>query len=140
MNVNFERELARIEKQLVAEDPLLAEKLATFEQITAPWPRGCLVDQAGSGCGGRCRTSQGGGGSRCGASATDDNAARCGARRREPGMIGETPPGAERRHHVFLLAALVLALLALTSALAAGTSTDHPRPSQVVTGYPAGAG
>ncbi|MEU0601018.1 DUF3040 domain-containing protein [Streptomyces sp. NPDC006393] len=86
MNVNFERELARIEKRLVAEDPLLAEKLATFEQITAPRPR------------------------------------------------------AERRRHVFLLAALVFALLALTSALAAGTSTDHPRPSQVVTEYPAGTG
>ncbi|MER6350049.1 hypothetical protein ACWC10_08150, partial [Streptomyces sp. NPDC001595] len=27
-----------------------------------------------------------------GAMATDDNAARRGARRREPGMIGETPP------------------------------------------------
>ncbi|WP_031179262.1 putative RNA methyltransferase [Streptomyces seoulensis] len=35
------------------------------------------------------------GGSRCGASGTDDNAARCGARRREPGVIDKTPP---RRH------------------------------------------
>ncbi|WP_030182841.1 hypothetical protein [Streptomyces sp. NRRL S-813] len=40
---------------------------------------------------------QGGGGSRCGASATDDNAARCGAGHREPGMIGETPPRARPR-------------------------------------------
>ncbi|MGW0080069.1 DUF3040 domain-containing protein [Streptomyces sp. NPDC003393] len=87
MNVNYERELARIEKRLAAEDPLLAEKLATFEQITAPRPR------------------------------------------------------AERRRHGLLLAALVFALLALTSALAAGTSTNNdPRQSQVVTEYPAGAG
>ncbi|MFI2645792.1 DUF3040 domain-containing protein [Streptomyces sp. NPDC018610] len=37
--MNFERELAQIEKQLVTQDPLLAEKLETFEQITAPRPR-----------------------------------------------------------------------------------------------------
>ncbi|MER6983099.1 DUF3040 domain-containing protein [Streptomyces carpinensis] len=86
MNVNFERELAQIEKRLMAEDPLLAEKLATFEQLTAPRPR------------------------------------------------------AGRRRHVFLLAALVFALLALTSALAASTSTDRPRPSQVIQEYPVGAG
>ncbi|MEV5312109.1 flavin reductase family protein [Streptomyces sp. NPDC052610] len=68
--------------------------------------RGCLVDQAGSGSGVWCRASQGGGGSRCdggppcssgaeslGESGTDDNAARRGARRREPGMIDGTPLG-----------------------------------------------
>ncbi|MFI1003558.1 hypothetical protein ACIP10_20160 [Streptomyces galbus] len=52
---------------------------------------GCLVGQAGSGSGVWCRASQGGGGSRCGASASDDNAARCGTRRREPGLIDKTP-------------------------------------------------
>ncbi|MEU5254511.1 3-keto-5-aminohexanoate cleavage protein [Streptomyces longwoodensis] len=62
----------------------------------SPLARGCLVDQAGSGSGVRCRTSQGGGGSRCGASGTDDNAARCGAGRREPGLIDKTPPGVLR--------------------------------------------
>jgi hypothetical protein len=85
VNVNFERELAQIEKRLLAEDPLLAAKLATFERLTAPRPR------AG-------------------------------------------------RRHVFLLAALVLALLALASALAAGTSTDPPEPSQVIQEYPVGTG
>ncbi|PVD01893.1 hypothetical protein DBP12_07030 [Streptomyces sp. CS014] len=58
--------------------------------------RGCLAGQAGSGSGVWCRASQGGGGSHGGAMATDDNAARCGARPREPGMTGKTPPSFER--------------------------------------------
>jgi len=41
---------------------------------------------------GRGEGSQGGRGRRRGASATEDNAARRGARHREPGMIGKTPP------------------------------------------------
>ncbi|MEU6478613.1 DUF3040 domain-containing protein [Streptomyces sp. NPDC047017] len=74
--MNFERELAQIEKQLVTQDPLLAEKLETFEQITAPHR-----------------------------------------------------PRAARPRHVVLLTAVVLALLALASALAAGTAAEHPRPA-----------
>ncbi|MQT01853.1 hypothetical protein FF041_17045 [Streptomyces jumonjinensis] len=53
------------------------------------------MDQAGSGSGVWCRASQGGGGSHCGALATDDNAARCGARAREPSKIHR--PGPEAR-------------------------------------------
>ncbi|MBC2869668.1 DUF3040 domain-containing protein [Streptomyces mexicanus] len=34
--MNFERELAQIEKQLVTEDPVLAQQLATFERLPAP--------------------------------------------------------------------------------------------------------
>ncbi len=48
--------------------------------------------EAGSGSGVWCRASQGGGGSQGGALATDDNAARCAARPREPGMIQTTAP------------------------------------------------
>ncbi|WP_037855112.1 DUF3040 domain-containing protein [Streptomyces sp. NRRL S-340] len=84
--MNVDRELARIEKQLVAQDPLLASKLETFEQITAPRPRA---------------------------------------------------PG---RRHVYLLAAVVMTLLALTTALAAGTADEHPRPPQVVREHPQGRG
>ncbi|MFF8596238.1 DUF3040 domain-containing protein [Streptomyces sp. NPDC015220] len=84
--MNFERELAQIEKQLVTQDPLLAEKLETFEQITAPRPR----------------TGQ--------------------------------------RRHVLLLAAIVIVLLALTSALAADPVVEHPKPSQVVREEPPGSG
>ncbi|MFB7596552.1 DUF3040 domain-containing protein [Streptomyces sp. NPDC056160] len=84
--MNVDRELARIEKHLVTQDPLLASKLKTFEQITAPRPR-----TAG-------------------------------------------------RRHAFLLAAVVLALLALASALAAGTAAEHPRPPQVVREHPTGTG
>nr|WP_275419394.1 DUF3040 domain-containing protein [Streptomyces sp. SID8499] len=85
--VNYERELAQIEKQLVTQDPLLAEKLETFEQITAP-----------------------------------------------------RPPRAGPRRRVYLLAAIVFVLLALTSALASGAATEHPRPPQVVPEQPAGSG
>ncbi|GAA5054941.1 DUF3040 domain-containing protein [Streptomyces similanensis] len=85
--MNYERELAQIEKQLVTQDPLLAEKLETFEQITAPRPQ------------------------------------KTGPRRR-----------------VYLLAAIVFVLLALTSALASGAATEHPRSPQVVPEQPAGPG
>ncbi|QCW77101.1 hypothetical protein EQG64_05025 [Streptomyces sp. S6] len=54
--------------------------------------RGCPADQAGPGSGVWCRASQGGGGSHGGAMASDDNAAKCGTRAREPGLIGRTPP------------------------------------------------
>ncbi|RST09557.1 hypothetical protein E2C00_17020 [Streptomyces sp. WAC05374] len=60
----------------------------------SPGTRGCLVDQAGSGSGVWCVRSQGGGGSHCGALATDDNAASVRARRREPGKIDKTAPRA----------------------------------------------
>ncbi|TXJ75132.1 hypothetical protein E2C11_24155 [Streptomyces lavendulae] len=50
------------------------------------------MDQAGSGSGVWCRASQGGGGRHDGAMATDDNAARRGARAREPGMIHTRGP------------------------------------------------
>ncbi|CAK7282310.1 hypothetical protein SGPA1_20276 [Streptomyces misionensis JCM 4497] len=54
------------------------------------------LDQAGSGSGARCVQMQGGGGSRRGASATDDNAADARAGPREPGLIqtrGPSPAG-----------------------------------------------
>ncbi|RMB87887.1 hypothetical protein CTZ28_02790 [Streptomyces shenzhenensis] len=50
------------------------------------------MDQAGSGSGVWCRGSQGGGGRQGGALTTDDNAARRGARAREPGMIQTRGP------------------------------------------------
>ncbi|WP_329392503.1 S-adenosylmethionine:tRNA ribosyltransferase-isomerase [Streptomyces sp. NBC_01716] len=68
----------------------------TARLVNAAVAGGCLVDQAGSGSGVWCRGSQGGGGSRRGASATDDNAARCGTRDREPGKIHKTGPGGGR--------------------------------------------
>ncbi|GAA3909320.1 hypothetical protein GCM10022244_19170 [Streptomyces gulbargensis] len=66
-------------------------------------PRVFLSDQAGSGSGVWCVRSQGGGGSPCGGgtsrarratgeSATDDNAAKVRARRREPGKIRKKGP------------------------------------------------
>ncbi|GHD87231.1 DUF3040 domain-containing protein [Streptomyces naganishii] len=36
--MDFERELAEMERHLVARDPRLAEKFETFERITAPPP------------------------------------------------------------------------------------------------------
>ncbi|GGJ78858.1 hypothetical protein GCM10011583_08040 [Streptomyces camponoticapitis] len=56
-------------------------------------PRAWLSDQAGSESEVWCRASQGEGRSRRGASATDDNAERCGTRDHEPGRIRE--PGSE---------------------------------------------
>ncbi|MFI1393676.1 beta-N-acetylglucosaminidase domain-containing protein [Streptomyces sp. NPDC020681] len=53
----------------------------------------CRLDQAGSVSGVWCRGSQGGGGRHGGAMPTDDNAARRGARAREPGKIQPTGPG-----------------------------------------------
>ncbi|CAK7285227.1 conserved hypothetical protein [Streptomyces misionensis JCM 4497] len=50
------------------------------------------MDRAGSGSGVWCRASQGGGGRHGGAMATDDNAARRGARPREPGTIQTKDP------------------------------------------------
>ncbi|MET7620659.1 class I SAM-dependent methyltransferase [Streptomyces sp. NPDC005408] len=61
--------------------------------LALPRPRPCPVDEAGSVSGVWRGASQGGGGSRRGASATDDNAARCRASAREPGKIGRTGPG-----------------------------------------------
>ncbi|RMB85277.1 hypothetical protein CTZ28_14105 [Streptomyces shenzhenensis] len=55
------------------------------------------MDQAGSGSGVWCRGSQGGGGRQGGALTTDDNAARRGARAREPGMIQTRGPSSCRR-------------------------------------------
>ncbi|RMB87566.1 hypothetical protein CTZ28_00955 [Streptomyces shenzhenensis] len=55
-------------------------------------PRVFRLDQAGSGSGVWCRGSQGGGGRQGGALTTDDNAARRGARAREPGMIQTRGP------------------------------------------------
>ncbi|GAA2246471.1 hypothetical protein GCM10010232_37080 [Streptomyces amakusaensis] len=59
----------------------------------APPAGACLTDQAGSVSGVWCRALQGGGGSQCGVLATDDNAARRGARAREPSLIRQTGPG-----------------------------------------------
>ncbi|CAK7283377.1 putative 3-oxoacyl-(acyl-carrier-protein) synthase, KASII [Streptomyces misionensis JCM 4497] len=55
-----------------------------------------VLDRAGSGSGVWCRASQGGGGRHGGAMATDDNAARRGARAREPGTIQTRGPSRER--------------------------------------------
>ncbi|RMB84734.1 hypothetical protein CTZ28_16350 [Streptomyces shenzhenensis] len=55
------------------------------------------MDQAGSGSGVWCRGSQGGGGRQGGALTTDDNAARRGARAREPGMIQTRGPSGQGR-------------------------------------------
>ncbi|RSS33987.1 hypothetical protein EF902_42000 [Streptomyces sp. WAC05858] len=57
------------------------------------------MDQAGSGSGVWCVQPQGGGGERSGAACDDDNAADVRARRREPGMIHETPPMGGSRPH-----------------------------------------
>ncbi len=54
--------------------------------------RAFRLDQAGSGSGGRCVQLQGGGGSHCGASATDDNPADVRAGPREPGLIQTKGP------------------------------------------------
>ncbi|WP_103531885.1 hypothetical protein [Streptomyces sp. SM11] len=53
------------------------------------------LDQVGSGSGVRCVQLQGGGGSHCGALATDDNAAGARTGPREPDMIQTRGPGAE---------------------------------------------
>lgn len=54
--------------------------------------RACLLEQAGSASGVRCVQLQGGGGSRRGASATDDNAADVRAGAREPGLFRKAGP------------------------------------------------
>ncbi|MET9375754.1 cytochrome c oxidase assembly protein [Streptomyces sp. NPDC002992] len=76
--------------------------------------RGGLVDQAGPASGVWRRGSQGGGGRQRGGGtsrarratgelATDDNAARRGARTREPGLIGKTPPRGSKGPREWLL-------------------------------------
>ncbi|MFJ2580417.1 MFS transporter [Kitasatospora aureofaciens] len=77
------------------------------------------------------RASQGGGGSPCGASATDDNAARCVPRRRRAG--GSLKTGPER--HRFDLAGLVCftaGLAALSFALVRATTAGWTAPGTLL--------
>ncbi|GAA2810327.1 ABC transporter ATP-binding protein [Kitasatospora sp. CM 4170] len=87
-------------------------------------PRACLqtpvVRPEGGRVGVGVRASQGGGGSPCGASATDDNAARCVPRRRPADGGLKTGPRAERAAR----AAGLLDLVGIPDA--AGRLRDHP--------------